>query len=117
MEAEEKLTAMRVCFLFPLLAGYSWKTNQHGLTVDTIAGFELVLPDGTIAHVSQDSHPDLFWGLKVRGWLWLRRKPHCARVVLRSVFDVAPRFCACRLGCIFRSAVLSPLPVLVAVRG
>ena len=85
MEAEEKLTAMRVCFLFPLLAGYSWKTNQHGLTVDTIAGFELVLPDGTITHVSQDSHPDLFWGLKVRGWLWLRRKPHCARVVLRSV--------------------------------
>ncbi|KAM5546063.1 hypothetical protein V8D89_000189 [Ganoderma adspersum] len=49
---------------FTLGGGYSWKTNQHGLTVDTVAGFELVLPDGTIAHVSQDSYPDLFWSLK-----------------------------------------------------
>ncbi|PIL28886.1 hypothetical protein GSI_08932 [Ganoderma sinense ZZ0214-1] len=49
---------------FTLGGGYSWKTNQYGLTVDTIAGFELVLPDGTVAQVSQDSYPDLFWGLK-----------------------------------------------------
>ncbi len=26
--------------------GYSWKTNQFGLTVDTIASFDLVLPTG-----------------------------------------------------------------------
>ena len=77
MEAEEKLTAMRVCFLSFSSAGYSWKTNQYGLTVDTIAGYELVLPDGTVAQVSQDSYPDLFWGLKVRGSGW--RKPHRAR--------------------------------------
>ncbi|KAI0773005.1 FAD-binding domain-containing protein [Trametes elegans] len=49
---------------FTLGGGYSWKTNRLGLTVDNLTGFELVLPNGTIAAVNQDSHPDLFWGLK-----------------------------------------------------
>ena len=49
-----------------MAAGFSWKTNQYGPTVDTVVGFELVLPDGTITSVTEDSHPDLFWGLKVR---------------------------------------------------
>lgn len=48
------------------LAGYSWLTNQHGLTVDTIVAFELVLPDGTVTEVTQTSNPDLFFALKVR---------------------------------------------------
>ncbi|OSD00999.1 FAD-binding domain-containing protein [Trametes coccinea BRFM310] len=49
---------------FTLGGGYSWKTNQFGLTVDNLSGFELVLPNGTVAAVTQDSYPDLFWGLK-----------------------------------------------------
>ncbi|KAI8988985.1 FAD-binding domain-containing protein [Trametes punicea] len=44
--------------------GYSWKTNQFGLTIDNLSGFELVLPNGTVASVTQDSYPDLFFGLK-----------------------------------------------------
>ena len=47
-------------------SGFSWKTNQHGLTIDTIVGYELVMPNGTITSVTADSDPDLFWGLKVR---------------------------------------------------
>ncbi|KAI9060011.1 FAD-binding domain-containing protein [Trametes sanguinea] len=49
---------------FSLGGGYSWKTNQYGLALDNLSGLELVLANGTILNVSQDSHPDLFWGLK-----------------------------------------------------
>ncbi|KAL5476868.1 hypothetical protein ACEPAI_3054 [Sanghuangporus weigelae] len=44
--------------------GYSWKTNQYGLTIDTIVAHELVLPTGEQMHVSNTSYPDLFFGLK-----------------------------------------------------
>ena len=44
--------------------GYSYKTNQYGLSVDTIIGFNLVLPNGTVAYVTQSTYPDLFFGLK-----------------------------------------------------
>jgi FAD/FMN-containing dehydrogenase len=30
------------------VAGYSWKTNQYGLTIDTVTAFELVLPNGYV---------------------------------------------------------------------
>jgi len=44
--------------------GYSWKTNQYGLTVDNIVGYELVLPNGTITSVTSDD-ADLWFGLRV----------------------------------------------------
>ena len=44
--------------------GYSYKTNQYGLAIDTIIGYNLVLPNGTVAYVTELTHPDLFWGLK-----------------------------------------------------
>ena len=44
--------------------GYSFKTNQYGLSLDTVVGFNLVLPNGTIAYVTESTHPDLFFGLK-----------------------------------------------------
>ena len=47
------------------LAGYSWKTNQYGLAIDNLCGYELVLPNGTVASVTGTTFPDLFWGLKV----------------------------------------------------
>lgn len=49
---------------FTLGGGYSWLTNQHGLTVDTVTAFELVKPDGTVATVTQSSDADLFFALK-----------------------------------------------------
>ncbi|KAJ7027402.1 FAD-binding domain-containing protein [Mycena alexandri] len=49
---------------FTLGGGYSWKTNQFGLTVDTITAFELVKPNGSIVSVTASSDPDLFFGLK-----------------------------------------------------
>lgn len=49
---------------FSLGGGYSWLTNQYGLTVDNIVGYELVLPNGTVTTVDA-SVPDLFFALKV----------------------------------------------------
>lgn len=51
---------------FILGGGYSWKTNQHGLAIDTVQAFELVLPNGTVTIVTATSNTDLFFGLKVR---------------------------------------------------
>ncbi|KAF5327622.1 hypothetical protein D9619_004635 [Psilocybe cf. subviscida] len=49
---------------FTLGGGYSWKTNQYGLTIDTVTAFELVKPNGIIVTVTQASDPALFAGLK-----------------------------------------------------
>ena len=43
---------------------YSYKTNQYGLAIDTIVGYNLVLPNGTVTYVTQSTHPNLFLGLK-----------------------------------------------------
>ncbi|EJT99163.1 FAD-binding domain-containing protein [Dacryopinax primogenitus] len=52
---------------FTLGGGYSWKTNQYGLTIDSMVSYELVLPNGTIVYPSATSYPDLFWALKGAG--------------------------------------------------
>ncbi|KAG5650440.1 hypothetical protein H0H81_012279 [Sphagnurus paluster] len=49
---------------FTLGGGYSWLSNQYGLTVDTVQAFEFVKPDGAIVTVTEASDPDLFFGLK-----------------------------------------------------
>ena len=46
------------------MAGYSYETNQYGLAIDTIVGFNLVLPNGTVTYVTQSTYPALFFGLK-----------------------------------------------------
>jgi len=46
------------------LAGYSFKSSQYGLTVDNVARFELVLPNGTITSVTSKDE-DLWFGLRV----------------------------------------------------
>ncbi|KAG6875148.1 hypothetical protein C0992_004981 [Termitomyces sp. T32_za158] len=50
---------------FTLGGGYSWLTNQYGLTIDNVVAFELVKPTGDIVNVTESSDPDLFFGLKV----------------------------------------------------
>ncbi|KAF9031934.1 hypothetical protein BJ165DRAFT_1535283 [Panaeolus papilionaceus] len=49
---------------FTLGGGYSWKTNQYGLTVDTVVAFELVTPAGAIVTVTEKTEPELFFALK-----------------------------------------------------
>jgi FAD/FMN-containing dehydrogenase len=47
-----------------MLAGYSYKSSQYGLAIDNVAGYELVLPNGTIKHVTQKDK-DIWFGLRV----------------------------------------------------
>ena len=47
-----------------MLAGYSYQSNQYGLALDNVAGYELVLPNGTIKYVTQKDE-DLWFGLRV----------------------------------------------------
>jgi len=45
------------------LLGYSYKTGQYGLTIDNIAGYELVLPNGTVVNVTSNDK-GLWFGLR-----------------------------------------------------
>jgi len=49
---------------FTLGGGYSWLSDQYGLTCDTVISYELVLPNGTITTVEADSNSDLSFALK-----------------------------------------------------
>ncbi|KAF8630782.1 hypothetical protein AX15_002730 [Amanita polypyramis BW_CC] len=49
---------------FVLGGGYSWKTNQYGLAIDTVTAFELVKPNGEVVNVTEASDKQLFFGLK-----------------------------------------------------
>jgi hypothetical protein len=46
------------------VAGYSWKSNQYGLTVDSVTEFHLVSPNGTEIVVTE-AEKDLWFALKV----------------------------------------------------
>jgi FAD/FMN-containing dehydrogenase len=47
-----------------ILEGYAWISKQYGLTVDNVAGYELVLPNGTITSVTSND-ADLWFALRV----------------------------------------------------
>ncbi|KAJ7057508.1 FAD dependent oxidoreductase [Mycena amicta] len=53
--------------LTALNKGYSWKTNQHGLTVDTVTAYKLVKPTGQVVSVTEAEDPELFFALKGGG--------------------------------------------------
>ncbi|KAH9013689.1 FAD-binding domain-containing protein [Lactarius hengduanensis] len=46
--------------------GYGFTSNQYGLTIDNMAGYELVLPNGTITNVTQ-RNKDLWFALRGGG--------------------------------------------------
>ena len=54
------------CALSIFISGYSFKSNQYGLAIDNVVGFELVLPNGTVTTVTADDH-DLWFALRVSG--------------------------------------------------
>jgi len=52
---------------FTLGGGYSWVTNQVGLSCDTVVEFEVALPTGKVVTATNTSNADLFFGLKGGG--------------------------------------------------
>ncbi|OCH84154.1 FAD dependent oxidoreductase [Obba rivulosa] len=49
---------------FGLGGGYSFLTNQYGLSIDNVREYELVLPNGTVTNVTAESNPDLSFALR-----------------------------------------------------
>ncbi|KAG1717771.1 FAD dependent oxidoreductase [Suillus paluster] len=45
--------------------GFSYLTNQHGLAIDNVVSYELILPNGTVTTVTSSSNPDLYFGLRI----------------------------------------------------
>ncbi|WP_404385885.1 FAD-binding oxidoreductase [Caenispirillum salinarum] len=43
--------------------GFGWLSRSLGMTVDSLAGAEMVTADGGRLRVDADHHPELFWGL------------------------------------------------------
>ncbi|KAK7460697.1 hypothetical protein VKT23_009412 [Stygiomarasmius scandens] len=50
---------------FLLGGGISLLSFQHGFGCDNIVNYEIVLADGTIVNANANSHPDLFWAMKL----------------------------------------------------
>jgi hypothetical protein len=46
------------------MKGYTWKSNQYGLTLDNVVAYELVLPNGTTTTVTQETNSELLFGLR-----------------------------------------------------
>ncbi|EIN06230.1 FAD-binding domain-containing protein, partial [Punctularia strigosozonata HHB-11173 SS5] len=44
--------------------GYSYLSNQHGLSHDNVLGYEVVVPSGTVVNVTENAYPDLFFALR-----------------------------------------------------
>src|SRR5687768_5406055 len=47
--------------------GIGWLMRKHGLTVDNLLAAHVVTAEGEMLRVSEDEHPDLFWGLRGGG--------------------------------------------------
>jgi FAD/FMN-containing dehydrogenase len=45
-------------------AGYGYLAGQFGLAIDSLIGAEIVTADGSVRHVSEAEHPDLFWAIR-----------------------------------------------------
>lgn len=47
--------------------GFGWLTRLAGLSSDNLVGAEMVTADGSVVHVSESEHPDLFWAIRGGG--------------------------------------------------
>jgi FAD/FMN-containing dehydrogenase len=49
---------------FQMSSGFAYTSSEYGLTVDNVAAYELVLPNGTVINVTSKDE-DLWFGLRV----------------------------------------------------
>ena len=63
--AEVSAISVLICPPSKLKPGFSYKTNEYGLTVANVVSFEIVLPNGTVTSASRSENKDLFWTVRV----------------------------------------------------
>ena len=49
---------------YTLGGGHGWMARKYGRAADRLVAADVVTADGRLLHVSNDSHPELFWALK-----------------------------------------------------
>lgn len=52
---------------FCLGGGYGWLSTKYGLTCDNLVGADLLTASGELVHVTDDTNPELMWGLRGAG--------------------------------------------------
>jgi FAD/FMN-containing dehydrogenase len=52
---------------YTLGGGLGWAMSKYGLAADNLTGVELITADGTILNVTEESDPELLWGLRGGG--------------------------------------------------
>lgn len=57
-----------VGYMAPILGGgHGWLQGRYGLEADQLISTRLVLANGTVTTVSEESNPDLFWAIRGAG--------------------------------------------------
>jgi FAD/FMN-containing dehydrogenase len=52
---------------FCLGGGYGWLSRKYGLTCDNLVAADLMTASGELLHVTDDTNPELMWGLRGAG--------------------------------------------------
>jgi FAD/FMN-containing dehydrogenase len=52
---------------FCLGGGYGWLSTKYGLTCDNLVGADVLTASGELLHVTDDTNPELMWGLRGAG--------------------------------------------------
>jgi FAD/FMN-containing dehydrogenase len=52
---------------FTLGGGYGWLSTKYGLACDNLVGADLITASGKLVHVTEDTDPELLWGLRGAG--------------------------------------------------
>ncbi len=47
--------------------GFGWLMSKYGMSLDNLKSVEIVLADGTVLHISESEHADLFWAVRGGG--------------------------------------------------